>query len=128
MTPKTQPVIESGVEIDVPLNKLKKSPKNARKVPHSEAAIATLAASIGAKRMLHPLIVEPEHGGDVGAKPLRLVPGLGVRLQLFAECDGPFALVPQRRPSRILLVDAALPVGFLGPGDRELMDGTFAPL
>jgi ParB family chromosome partitioning protein len=60
MTPKTQTVIESGVEIDVPLNKLKKSPKNARKVPHSEAAIEALAASIGAKRMLHPLIVEPE--------------------------------------------------------------------
>jgi ParB family chromosome partitioning protein len=38
----------------------KKSPKNARKVPHSEAAIEALAASIGAKRMLHPLIVEPE--------------------------------------------------------------------
>jgi ParB family transcriptional regulator, chromosome partitioning protein len=60
MTSKTQIVTESGVEIDVPLNKLKKSPKNARKVPHGEAAIEALAASIGAKRMLHPLIVEPE--------------------------------------------------------------------
>src|SRR5205823_12609253 len=60
MTSKTQIVIENGAEIDVPLSKLKKSPKNARKVPHGEAAIEALAASIGAKRMLHPLIVEPE--------------------------------------------------------------------
>jgi ParB-like chromosome segregation protein Spo0J len=60
-------VTESGVEIDVPLNKLKKSPKNARKVPHGEAAIEALAASIGAKRMLQPLIVEPEFVG--GGEP-----------------------------------------------------------
>jgi ParB family chromosome partitioning protein len=60
MTSKTQIVTESGVEIDVPLNKLKKSPKNTRKVPHGEAAIEALAGSIGAKRMLQPLVVEPE--------------------------------------------------------------------
>jgi ParB family chromosome partitioning protein len=60
MTAKLQIVTESGVEIDVPLNKLKKSPKNARKVPHREADIVALAGSIGAKRMLQPLIVEPE--------------------------------------------------------------------
>jgi ParB family chromosome partitioning protein len=64
MTAKLQIVTESGVEIDVPLNKLKKSPKNARKVPHSEAAIEAMAASIAAKRMLQPLIVEPELGAD----------------------------------------------------------------
>lgn len=34
----------SGVEIFLPLAKLKKSPRNARKVPHGEAAIAALAA------------------------------------------------------------------------------------
>jgi ParB family chromosome partitioning protein len=60
MTAKLQIVTESGVEIDVPLNKLKKSPKNARKVPHTEAHIAALAASFRAKRMLQPLVVEPE--------------------------------------------------------------------
>lgn len=36
----------SGVELSVPLAKLKKSPRNARKVPHWEAAIEALAASI----------------------------------------------------------------------------------
>lgn len=51
---------ESGAVIDISLNKLKKSPRNARKVPHSEAAIEALAASIGAKRMLQALVVEPE--------------------------------------------------------------------
>ena len=64
MTAKPEIVIESGVEIDVPLNKLKKSPRNARKIPHSEAAIEALAASIAAKRMLQPLVVEPEVGAD----------------------------------------------------------------
>jgi ParB family chromosome partitioning protein len=58
---------ESGAVIDIPLNKLKKSPRNARKVPHGEAAIEALAASIGAKRMLQALVVEPEL--DVTGEP-----------------------------------------------------------
>ena len=53
---------QSGTEIFVPLNKLKKSPKNARKTPHGEATIEALAASIAAKGMLQNLVVEPEHG------------------------------------------------------------------
>lgn len=81
MNAKTEIVFESGVEIDVPLSKLKKSPKNARKVAHSEAAIEALAASIGAKRMLHPLIVEPEVGEDGGPTGAYLVTvGEGRRL------------------------------------------------
>ena len=59
-----QPVIESGAVIDIPLNKLKKSPKNARKTPHAEAAIEALAASIAAKGMLQAPVVEPEVGED----------------------------------------------------------------
>ncbi|MCW4460794.1 ParB N-terminal domain-containing protein [Sphingomonas sp. BT-65] len=57
-TTAAEPV--SGVEIFVPLNKLKKSPKNARKVPHGEAAIEALAASIQHKGMIQNLVVEPE--------------------------------------------------------------------
>jgi ParB family transcriptional regulator, chromosome partitioning protein len=34
-----EPVVENGTKIFFPLSKLKKSPKNARKTPHSEAAI-----------------------------------------------------------------------------------------
>jgi len=81
MTAKTQVVFESGTEIDVPLNKLRKSPKNARKTPHGEAAIEALAASIGAKRMLHPLIVEPEVSDEGEASGFYLVTiGEGRRL------------------------------------------------
>ncbi|ALC14385.1 ParB/RepB/Spo0J family partition protein [Sphingopyxis sp. 113P3] len=50
----------SAVEIFVPLAKLKKSPKNARKVPHGEAAIEALSASIQHKGLIQNLVVEPE--------------------------------------------------------------------
>src|ERR1700675_2042673 len=53
-------VAESGTERFIPLNKLKKSPNNARKTPHSEAAIEAYAASIAAKGVLQNLVVEPE--------------------------------------------------------------------
>lgn len=51
---------ENGAEIFIPLNKLKKHPKNARKTPHSEASIEAKAASIHAKGILQNLVVEPE--------------------------------------------------------------------
>ncbi|MGL3821325.1 ParB/RepB/Spo0J family partition protein [Sphingopyxis sp. R3-92] len=54
----------TGVEIFVPLNKLRKSPSNARKVPHGEAAIEALAASIHHKGMIQNLVVEPEIKND----------------------------------------------------------------
>jgi len=53
-------VVASGSEVFVPLSKLKKSPKNARKMPHGDAAIEALAGSIAAKGMLQNLVVEPE--------------------------------------------------------------------
>lgn len=56
----TQPVIETGAVLEIPLNKLKKSPRNARKTPHGEAAIEALAASIAAKGLLQAPVVEPE--------------------------------------------------------------------
>jgi ParB family chromosome partitioning protein len=46
----------------VPLNKLKKSPKNVRKVPHTKADIQAFAACIAALGMLHYPVVEPELG------------------------------------------------------------------
>jgi ParB family chromosome partitioning protein len=60
-------VVESGTEVFIPLNKLKKSAKNARKTPHSEAAIEAYAASIAAKGILQNLVVEPELDGDGSA-------------------------------------------------------------
>jgi ParB family chromosome partitioning protein len=55
----TEHAVQTGVVL-VPLNKLKKSPKNARKTPHSKMEIEALAASIHAKGMLQNLVVEPE--------------------------------------------------------------------
>ena len=75
--------IVSGTEIDIPLNKLKKSPRNVRKVPHTAAAIEALAASISAKKMLQKPVVEPERDGDGGLTGSWLVTiGEGRRLAL----------------------------------------------
>ena len=41
-TANTAPTVEHGTTVFIPLNKLKKHPKNARKTPHGEAAIAAL--------------------------------------------------------------------------------------
>jgi len=60
-------VPQSETEIFIPLNKLKKSPNNARKTPHSEASIEAYAASIAAKGILQNLVVEPELDGDGAA-------------------------------------------------------------
>jgi ParB family transcriptional regulator, chromosome partitioning protein len=51
---------QSGAEVFIPLDRLKKSPKNARKTPHRPEDIAALAASIHAKGLLQPPVVEPE--------------------------------------------------------------------
>ena len=53
-------VPEHGETVFIPLNKLKKHPKNARKTPHSDASIEGKAASIAAKGMLQNLVAEPE--------------------------------------------------------------------
>ncbi|MET4489028.1 ParB N-terminal domain-containing protein [Bradyrhizobium sp. LA7.1] len=68
MTAKNVEIIAaSGTEIFIPLNKLKKSPKNARKTPHSEASIEAYAASIAAKGIIQNLVVEPELDEDKAA-------------------------------------------------------------
>lgn len=64
MTCKIKTGSESGALLFIPLNKLKKSPKNARKTPHSEAEIDALAASIAVKGLLQNLVVEPERDAD----------------------------------------------------------------
>lgn len=52
-----------GAALVVPLNRLKASPRNARKTPHSVAAIEAFAASIKAKGVLQPPVVEIERDG-----------------------------------------------------------------
>lgn len=51
---------QAGPVLDIPLSSLKASPRNARKAKHTDAALEALAASIAAKGVLQPLVVEPE--------------------------------------------------------------------
>ncbi|MFZ5733648.1 MAG: ParB N-terminal domain-containing protein, partial [Pseudomonadota bacterium] len=56
-------------EIWVALDKLKKSPKNVRQMPHAAEDIDALAASIAANGMLQNLVVEAERdakGAETG--------------------------------------------------------------
>jgi ParB family transcriptional regulator, chromosome partitioning protein len=62
MSDRTKHVSLSKSLVLVPLDKLKKSPKNVRKIPHTKAEIAALAASIAALGMLQYPVVEPETG------------------------------------------------------------------
>ena len=81
-TAAAEPV--SGVEIFLPLAKLKKSPRNARKVPHGEAAIEALAASIQHKGLIQNLVVEPETKDDGAPTGYYLVTaGEGRRLAML---------------------------------------------
>jgi ParB family chromosome partitioning protein len=80
MTAKSETVIEHGAVADIPLNRLKKSPANARKTPHREADIEARAASIGAKGMLHPLVVAPEFEGETPTGYYFVTIGEGRRL------------------------------------------------
>ena len=73
--------IASGTEVFIPLEKLKKSPRNARKTPHSQAMIEAYAASIAAKGILQNLVVEPELDAEGAATGFYLVSvGEGRRL------------------------------------------------
>ncbi|MGE0136176.1 MAG: ParB N-terminal domain-containing protein, partial [Dehalococcoidia bacterium] len=83
MTTKSTPATDPGGEVLIPLNKLKKSPHNARRTPHGEAAIAALAASIAHKGLLQNLVVQPEVKADGTATRYYLVTaGEGRRLAL----------------------------------------------
>lgn len=64
MTAQHQAEAQQGDFIDVPLDKLKASPRNARRTPHARSDIETLAASIAAKGVIQPPVVEPELDPD----------------------------------------------------------------
>jgi ParB family chromosome partitioning protein len=62
MSNRTKLAAASKNLVLVPLGKLKKSPNNVRKIPHTKAEITALAASIAALGMLQYPVVEPEIG------------------------------------------------------------------
>lgn len=76
---------EHGAVVFVPLNRLKRSPKNVRRTDHSPDDIAQMAASIAARKgvqPIHPLVVEPEMDGDQPTGCFLVTAGEGRRLGL----------------------------------------------
>jgi len=83
MIKQAQFIHQDGDVIDVPLNKLKASPRNARRTPHAQADIEALAASIAAKGVLQAPVVEPETDAEGAPSGFYLVTiGEGRRLAL----------------------------------------------
>ncbi|MBO9501652.1 ParB/RepB/Spo0J family partition protein [Brevundimonas sp. A19_0] len=79
---------QHGAEITVPLNRLKASPRNARKTPHAPATLEALAASINAKGVLQPPVVEIERDGEgapTGAYLVTIGEGRRQALRLLAK-------------------------------------------
>ena len=88
MTQQTQVIHQDGDVIDVPLNKLKKSPRNARRTAHAEADIEALAASIAVKGVLQAPVVEPETdegGAPTGCYLVTIGEGRRLALALLAK-------------------------------------------
>src|SRR5712691_183890 len=80
MTKQNNTTPKSGDTVFIPLDKLKKSPKNVRKVPHAKGEIEALAASIGARGLLQNLVVEPEIRKDAPTGFYLVTIGEGRRL------------------------------------------------
>lgn len=88
MTQQTEVIHQDGDVIEVPLNKLKKSPRNARRTPHAAADIEALAASIAAKGVLQAPVVEPETdavGAPTGCYLVTIGEGRRLALALLAK-------------------------------------------
>uniref|UniRef100_UPI00143887C0 ParB/RepB/Spo0J family partition protein n=1 Tax=Caulobacter sp. SSI4214 TaxID=2575739 RepID=UPI00143887C0 len=80
--------VQCGQERVYALNKLKKSPRNVRKVAHTEAEIEARAASIQAKGLISPLVVEPElraDGTETGYGLVTAGEGRRLALRLLAK-------------------------------------------
>jgi ParB family transcriptional regulator, chromosome partitioning protein len=82
------PADPRGAVRDIPLDCLIKSPKNARKTPHTLEAIQALAASIAAKTLIHYPTVEPETdaaGAPTGFYWVTIGEGRRLALNLLAR-------------------------------------------
>ena len=95
---------QHGAELIVPLNRLKASPKNARKTPHAPATIEALAASIKAKGVLQPPVIEierTEEGEPTGNYLVTIGEGRRQGLRLLAKRKA----IKRTHPVRVI-VDA----------------------
>ncbi len=86
-TSQTAAVAQQGEVRDIPLNRLKASPKNVRRVGHPPEVIEERAASIKAKGVLQPLVVEPETKGgqETGYYLVSIGEGRRQALRLLAK-------------------------------------------
>jgi len=82
-----QIVVQYGEVRDIPLNRLKASPKNVRRVGHNAEVIESRAASITYKGLLQPLVVEPEikDGRETGYYLVSAGEGRRQALRLLAQ-------------------------------------------
>lgn len=88
MTDQASIIHQDGDVIDVPLDKLKTSPRNARRTPHAQADIEALAASIAVKGVLQAPVVEPEtdaEGAPTGFYLVTIGEGRRLALALLAK-------------------------------------------
>ena len=91
-------VAQFGEVRDIPLNRLKASPKNARRVGHSAEVIESRAATIAVKGVLQPLVVEPEikDGRETGYYLVSAGEGRRQALRLLAKRKALNRAVPVR--------------------------------
>lgn len=105
MTTEIAQTAQRGVEIVVPLTKLKKSPRNARRTPHTPAHIEALAASIAVKGVLQPPVLETERDGEgapTGSYLVTIGEGRRQALALLAKRK----VIAKTTPVRCTLDDA----------------------
>ena len=91
-----------GAELIVPLNRLRASPRNARKTPHAAATIEALAASIKVKGVLQPPVVEVEvkaDGTPTGRYLVTIGEGRRQALRLLAKRKA----IRKTHPVRVIL-------------------------
>jgi len=93
---------QRGQEILVPLDRLKKSPRNARRTPHANADVEALAASIAAKGVLQPPVVEAERNGD-GEETGRYLVSIGEGRRLALRLLAKRKRLARTEPIRCLL-------------------------
>jgi ParB family chromosome partitioning protein len=117
----------SGAAVLIPLDKLKKSPRNARRTPHAQAAIEALAASIHVKGMLQNLVVEPERDGQgqetgfyfvTAGEGRRLAQLLRVKRKQIKKCEPIRCLVERAADAHELSLDENVTRSDLHPADQ----------
>lgn len=114
--------LTAGAQVLIPLDRLKKSPDNVRKSPHSSASLEAYAASIAAKGILQNLVVAPEideAGQETGFYCVTV--GEGRRLAQLMRVDRGEIDLSEPMPCVVRLTDDAMEVSLDENVTREDM-------